>query len=99
MQKRKSGQDVNLKNTDHAVERYDEIVDLVLYGKQYLHYFTEEEYIEDTITLNGDDWTFLQHKKINTNPTEEDFENTVKEFLAWKVSEVLKEENNCLGKK
>ncbi len=97
--RRKSGQDVNLRNTDNAIERYNEIVNLVLYGKQYLQYFTEDEYIEDTITLNGDDWTFSQHKKINTNPTEEDFKNTVKEFLAWKVGEVLKEENNCLGKK
>lgn len=97
--RRKSGQDVNLRNTDNAIERYNEIVNLVLHGRQYLQYFTEDEYIEDTITLNGDDWTFSQHKKINTNPTEEDFKNTVKEFLAWKVGEVLKEENNCLGKK
>ncbi len=96
--RKKSGQDVNLRNTDNAIERYNEIVNLVLYGKQYLHYFSGEEYIEDTITLNGDDWTYAQHKKINTIPTEEDFKNTVKTFLDWKVSEVLKEENNCLGK-
>ena len=57
-----------MKNTDHAIERYDEIVNLVLYGKSYLHYFTEDEYIEDVITLNGDDWTFKQHQKIDTIP-------------------------------
>lgn len=95
--RRKSGQDVNLKNTDNAIERYDEIVDLVLYGKQYLHYFTEEEYIEDTITLEGNDWTFSDHKKINTEPTGENFKNTIKDFLVWKLSEVVKEENNCFG--
>lgn len=70
--RKKSGQDVNLKNTNNAYERYDEIVNLVLYGKSYLKYFSEKEYIEDTISLNGDDWTFSQHKKIDTIPTEED---------------------------
>lgn len=83
--RKKSGQDVNLKNTNNAYERYDEIVNLVLYGKSYLNYFSEEEYIEDSISLNGDDWTFSQHKKINTVPTEEDFKNTIKEYLDWKV--------------
>lgn len=83
--RKKSGQDVNLKNTNNAYERYDEIVNLVLYGKSYLRYFSEKEYIEDTISLNGDDWTFSQHKKIDTIPTEEDFKNTIKEYLDWKV--------------
>lgn len=83
--RKKSGQDVNLKNTNNALERYNEIVDVVLYGKKYLNYFTEKEYIEDTISLNGDDWTFAQHKKISTTPTEEDFKNTIKEYLDWKV--------------
>ena len=32
---------------------------------------TEDEYIEDTITLEGNDWTFKQHQKIETMPTEE----------------------------
>jgi len=83
--RKKSGQDVNLKNTNNAFERYNEIVDVVLYGKKYLNYFTEKEYIEDTISLNGDDWTFAQHKKISTTPTEEDFKNTIREYLDWKV--------------
>ena len=91
--RKKSGQETNLKNTGNAIERYDEIVNLVLYGKTYLNYFTEEEYTEDSISLNGADWTFSQHKKINTTPTEEDFKNTVKDYLAWRVSQVLKGED------
>lgn len=90
--RRKSGLDVNLKNTDHALERYEEIVNLVLYGKGCLYYFTEEEYLEDTISLDGNDWTFSQHRKINTVPTEIDFQNTVKDFLSWKVSSLIKED-------
>lgn len=87
----------NLKDTDHAKERYQEVVDLVRFGKSKLKYFTENEYYEGTIDVeNGADWN--QSVPIDTKPTEEDFKNTVKDFLSWKVSEVLKEENNCLGK-
>ena len=89
--RKKAGQDVNLKNTDNAAERYEEIVNLVLYGRAYLHYFTEKEYIEDTITLNGDDWTFTQHRRISSIPDEEDFRDVVREYLGWKVSCILKE--------
>lgn len=90
--RKKSSQDVNLKNTDNANERYEEVLNLVLYGKKNLHYLTEDEYIEDTISLEGDDWTFSQHKKIDTTPTESDFRKTVADYLAWKVSQVIKEE-------
>lgn len=90
--RKKSSQDVNLKNTDHAHERYEEVLNLVLYGKKNLHYLTEDEYIEDTITLEGNDWTFSQHKKIDTTPTESDFRKTVADYLAWKVSQVIKNE-------
>ena len=90
--RKKSSQNINLKNTDHAIERYEEVANLVLYGRQYLHYFNDEDYIEDTITLNGKDWTFAQHKKIDTIPTEEDFQKVVRDYLSWKVSSILKNE-------
>lgn len=88
--RKKSSQDANLKNTDHAIERYNEIVNLVLYGKSYLEYFTEDEYFEDTISLEGNDWTFAQHRKINTIPYEKEFSETVKNYLSWKLTEILK---------
>lgn len=90
--RKRSGLDVNLRNVDHANERYQEVVDLVNYGKNYLHYFKKEDYIEDTISLNGDDWTFAQHKKAETRPTEEDFMHVVSDYLAWEVGQVLKGE-------
>lgn len=89
--RKKSGQDVNLKNTDHAIERYNELVNLVLYGRSYLNLYTEEEYIEDTISLEGNDWTFSQHMKVDIEPKECDYENTVKEYLSWKIAELIKE--------
>lgn len=89
--RKKSGLDVNLKNTDNAVERYNEIVNLVLYGKNYLEYFSEKEYIEDTISLDGDDWTFSKHIKIDTKPTTEDFKSVIKEYINWKISSCFEE--------
>ena len=100
--RKKSSQSVNLRNTDHATERYDEIVRLVRYGRgsnnENIKYY-QDCYVEDYITLNGNDWTYNQHKKIDTRPNPEDFRKVVKDYLAWKVSEVIKNEEDCLGKK
>mgnify|MGYP004556765117 FL=1 len=91
--RRKSSQNVNLKNTDNAPERYQEVIDIVLNRKKETHYF-DDYVIEDTITLNGNDWTYSQHQKIDTVPTEKDFKKTVADYLSWKVSTILKEENH-----
>lgn len=90
--RRKSSMDANLKNTDNAIERYDEVVNLVLYGKTYLKYFDEKDYVEDMITLNGDDWTFSQHKIIETLPELSEYEDTIKDYLSWKLSAIMKGE-------
>lgn len=89
--RKKSGADVNLKNTDHATERYEEIVDIVLNRKKKTNYF-DDCVIEDTINLEGQDWTYNQHRKIDTVPTEVDFRKTVADYLGWKVSTLMKEE-------
>ena len=97
MNRKKSGQDVNLRDTDHAKERYEEIAKVVCYGKDYLQYY-KDCYVEDTISLKGNDWTYSQHKKIDTVPTADDFAKVVKDYLAWRVSEIIKQEDG-LGKK
>ena len=88
----------NLKDTDHAKERYQEIVDLVKFGKKKLHYFSEKEYYEGVIDPNnGADWN--QTAPIDTKPTLDDFKKTVANYLAWEVSNLLKNQgNNSLGK-
>ncbi|MEE0991540.1 MAG: N-6 DNA methylase [Bacteroidales bacterium] len=85
--RKKSTQEVNLRNTDHAEERYDEVLALVLGKRPKTSYYTEAngKVIRDTITLNGDDWLFTNHKIVDTTPTEEDFRKTVSSFLSWKV--------------
>lgn len=90
----------NLKDTDHAKERYQEVVDLVRFGKSKLCLFTEREYYEGTIDPeNGADWN--QTAPIDTKPTLEDFKKTVSDYLAWEVSNLLRNQNRedeCLGK-
>jgi hypothetical protein len=95
--RKKSTQEVNLRNTDHALERYDEVCALCLGKKPKTDYYTEAngKVIKDTIGLDGNDWTFNQHKKIDTTPTEEDFKKTVADYLAWKVSAILKGTGEC----
>lgn len=90
--RKKSTQEVNLRNTDHAEERYDEVLALVLGKKPKTSYYTEAngKVIKDTISLNGNDWLFTQHQVIDTTPTEEDFKRTVANYLSWKVSNLMK---------
>lgn len=94
--RRKSTQKVNLRNVDHALERYDEVAAICLDKKPRTSYYTESNglVIHDTISLEGNDWTFNQHKKIDTTPTKEDFKKTVADYLAWKVKTILKGEMN-----
>jgi hypothetical protein len=58
----------NLKDTNKAKERYEELVNLVRFGKSKLSIFTEKEYFEWTIDpQNGADWN--QSAPIDTKPT------------------------------
>ena len=90
----------NLRDTDHAKERYQELVDLVRFGKAKLNIFTEKEYYEGTVDPeNGADWN--QTAPIDTKPRLEDFKKTVSDYLAWEVSNLLKNqslEDDRLGK-
>ncbi len=82
----------NLKDTDHAKERYQEVVDLVRFGKSKLHYLSERDFYEGTIDPeSGCDWN--QTAPIDTRPTLSDFKKTVADYLAWEVSNLLKNQN------
>lgn len=90
----------NLRDTDHAKEKYQEVVDLVKYGKSKLHYLTESEYYEGNIDVSkGDDWN--QTAPIDLKPTLNDFKKTISNYLAWEVSNLLQNqstEDEMLGK-
>ncbi|MFV8364597.1 HsdM family class I SAM-dependent methyltransferase [Flavobacterium sp. ZT3P35] len=90
----------NLKDTNRAKERYEEVINLVRFGKSKLNIFTEKEYHEGTIDpKNGADWN--QSAPQDEKPTLQDFKKTVSDYLAWEVSTILKQQNikdKSLGK-
>lgn len=89
----------NLKDTDRAKERYEEVASLVRFGKSKLKILSSNEYYEKIIDpSNGADWN--QNAPINTKPTLEDFKKTVGDYLAWEVSNLLKQQigGESLGK-
>ncbi len=98
--RKKSRANVNLRDVDRAKERYKELISLVRFGKSKLNIFTEKEYYEGTIDPeNGADWN--QTAPIDTKPTLNDFKKTVSDYLAWEVSNLLKQhrvEDERLGK-
>ena len=90
----------NLRDTDNAKGRYQEIIDLVRFGKSKLRIFTEQEYYEGHIDPeNGNDWN--QMAPHDTKPTLDDFKKSVSDYLAWEVTALLKNtdlEDDRLGK-
>lgn len=82
----------NLRDTNQAKERYEEVINLVRFGKSKLKIFTEKEYNENTIDpKNGADWN--QTTYIDTKPELNDFKKTVNEYIDWRVSNILRQQN------
>jgi hypothetical protein len=89
----------NLKDTNQAKERYEELINLVRFGKSKCNIFTNKDYYEGTIDpQNGADWN--QSAPIDTKPTLTDFKKTVSDYLAWEISTIIKQQNTeeSLGK-
>lgn len=82
----------NLKIADRAHERYDELVNLVRFGKSKLEIFSENEYYESTIDPdNGADWN--KSRPVDTMPTLSDFKKSVSDYLSWEVAQILKKDS------
>ena len=90
----------NLRDTDNAKARYEELVKLVRFWSSKLDIFTKEQYYENTIDpQNWADWN--QSSPIDTKPKLQDFKKTVSDYLSWEVSTLLKSDNptdSSLGK-
>ncbi len=79
----------NLRDTAQAKERYEELVNLVRFGKTKLSILTNKEYHEGTIDpLNGADWN--QTALAEVPPDLQDFKKTISDYLAWEISALLK---------
>ncbi len=96
----------DLYEEDHPTQRYEDIVKIYkawLQAKVHdeLWWDLKDIYLEDFIKNTWDDWNYDQHKIIDTKPTLEDFKKTVSDYLAWEVSNILKNQTNTddrLGK-
>lgn len=79
----------NLKDTDNARGRYEEVASLVRFGKSKLKLLSAQDYFEHTIDpKSGADWN--QSAPIDIKPTLLDFKKTVSDYLAWEVGNILK---------
>ena len=92
-----------LQEIDEPTKRYADIVKIYKAGrnaKVEAQWNLAEMYVEDFITPSGADWNFDQHKTIDTKPTLADFKKTVADYLAWEVSNLLKNQSpvEALGK-
>lgn len=86
-----------LQEIDNPTKRYQDIIKIYKAGrnaKVEANWNLDEVYIEDFISPSGADWNFDQHKIIVTKPTLEDFKKTVGDYLAWEVSNILKQKGN-----
>ena len=86
-----------LQEMDNPTKRYQDIIKIYKAGrnaKVEANWNLDEVYIEDFITPSGADWNFDQHKITDTKPTLEDFKKTVGDYLAWEVSNILKQKGN-----
>ncbi len=87
----------SLDEVDNPTQRYAEIVKIYKAGLNAkvdtsLWGDLKEIYQEDFISPNGNDFNTDQHKKIDTKPKLEDFKKTIGDYLAWEVSNILKNE-------
>ena len=86
----------SLQEIDEPIQRYNDIVKIFKAGKNAkveAVWNLKEVYTENFITNSGADWNYDQHKVIDTKPTLKDFKKTVSDYLAWEVSNILKQEN------
>lgn len=85
---------------DSPSQRYKDIVEIYLNGSTAdvtpNLWNLKEQFVSDTISLSGKDWNFDKHQIIDTKPTLDDFKKTVSDYLAWEVTNILK--NDSLGK-
>lgn len=89
--RKKSDANVNLKNIDYAYERYEEVANLVKYGKKKLKHFTTYDYIEDTIVSPEqveDKWVEVQEaiNDYESTPEGEEYITALKKYEVLQVA-------------
>lgn len=86
-----------IQEIDNPIQRYNDVLEIFKNGIT-ANVSTElwdikHQVVMDLISDKGNDWNFDKHLKIDTKPTLEDFKKTVSDYLAWEVSNILKQQN------
>ena len=85
--RKKSSQEINLRDDGTVKARLKELEAIVNDKKRETKHL---DVITDTITLEGNDWTYAQHKVVDTKASENDFVQMSGNFLEFQVSSILK---------
>lgn len=85
-----------LKIIGDPVQRYEDVLAVWKHGER-AQTVTEVEFIDDVISLDGNDWNYTQHMVIDTVPTEEDFMKTVGDYMSFELSMVLAGKGHLIG--
>lgn len=88
---------LNLRDINHAKERYAELVKVVKFGSSQLNYISNENYIEDVIDIpedgitndSGKDWNFGQHIKKLVDTTENIVDKVVANKMVYQLRDFL----------
>ncbi|WP_428224405.1 HsdM family class I SAM-dependent methyltransferase [Flavobacterium sp.] len=89
---------------DNPVQRYHDIVEIYKNGitanVSDKLWDLKQTVVMSVITNKGNDWNYDQYQKIDTKPTLADFKKTVGDYLAWEVTNILKQQtaDETLGK-
>lgn len=85
--RKKSSQEINLRDDGTVKARLKELEAIVNDKKRETKHL---DVINDTITLEGNDWTYAQHKVVDTKASENDFVYAIGDFLDFQVGQMLK---------
>ena len=85
-----------LKIISDPVQRYEDVLAVWKHGER-AQTVTEVEFVDDVISLDGNDWNYTQHMIIDTVPTEEDFMKTVGDYMSFELSMVLAGKGHLIG--
>lgn len=97
----------SLNEISNPIQRYNDIVEIYKNGATAVVssdlWNLKQQVVMDVITDKGNDWNYDLHQKNDSTPTIEDFKETVSDYLAWEVSNILKRqstegERGLLGK-
>lgn len=87
-----------IKEIDSPAERYQDIYLIYKLGYNACNNPTfhkelwnlKKVYFEDTISPQGKDWNFEQHKKIDETIEVDTYENIIGEHFAWSIANLIK---------